>query len=113
MAPVNTSTTGSAAVFVADPDVLGRTASRIGDLADRLSSTGPLEPALLPAVVPQAARLAAALSQARRRQADTLSGFVGFYRASAVSLDETATHVDRADGDATASFRALGTGRLA
>jgi hypothetical protein len=105
MAIVIASRNSPAAALAADPDVLGNVASRIDEVADRLSATDPPQPAVLPAVVPQAARLEEALLQARRRQAEVLSGFAAFYRASATVIGDTAVRVDRAEGDASTTFR--------
>ncbi|MGJ0182347.1 hypothetical protein [Corynebacterium glyciniphilum] len=113
MAIVNASPNGSAAVLAADTDVLSTVASRIGTLADRLSSTGPSQPTVLLAGVPQAARLAAVLQQARERQVGLLADFVSFYRAGVTSLTSVADALDEAEDEAATSFRTLRTGRLA
>ncbi|OLT56129.1 hypothetical protein BJF89_11900 [Corynebacterium sp. CNJ-954] len=113
MAIVDTSPNGSLAVLAADTDVLRTVVTRIGDFADRLSSTVPGQPMVLTAGVPQAARLAATLHQARERQVGLLADFASFYRAGATSLSSVADGLNDAEDAATTSFRTLHTGRLA
>jgi hypothetical protein len=113
MAIVIASQYSSAAGLTADSEALGRAASRIGEVADRLSSTGPPQPAVLRAGIPQAARLEAALARARQRQADGLAAFSAFYRASAATLSDTAARMGGAEEDASMAFRTLRTGGAA
>ncbi|MDN5684955.1 hypothetical protein [Corynebacterium glyciniphilum] len=113
MAIVNASPNGSVAVLAADTDLLRTVVTRLGDIADRLSSTVPGEPTVLLAGVPQAARLAEALHQARERQVGRLADFASFYRAGATSLTSVADGLNDAEDAATTSFGTLHTGRLA
>ncbi|MEJ6549402.1 hypothetical protein PQI66_07590 [Corynebacterium sp. USCH3] len=112
MAIEKASPTGPAAVLTADAEALSSVASRVDDLADRLSTCGPSRPAVLPAVVPQAARLAAVLAQARGRQTDRLAGFAGFYRTSAAALTATARGLAATEEDSVNSFRTLHAGSV-
>ncbi|MDN6388057.1 MAG: hypothetical protein L0J86_10355 [Corynebacterium sp.] len=111
MAPAHESPTHAATGLVADVEALTSAASRADRVADLLttgaSGDGPAVPPVLPALVPQAAGLVAALQRARGRQADALAGFSGFYRASASSL--TTTAVDLAAGEAGAAAAFSGT----
>jgi hypothetical protein len=113
MAIVIASQYSSEAGLTADSKALGSAASRIGEVADLLSSTGPPQPAVLRAGVPQAARLEAALTRARQRQADSMSTFTVFYRASAATLTDTASRMARAEEDASMTFRTVRTGGAA
>lgn len=98
--------------MTADTGTLVRAAAGMDDVAAQLTSGAGAAgtPAVLPAPVPQAAALTAALEHIRDHQRTVVDGFARFYRDSAASLRATAGQLQ--DGEATSAgvFHSLGGG---
>lgn len=107
-------TSGTLGGVTADYNALHDAAAHVDDIGEQLSggaATG--VPAVLSAPVPQAAALTAALGRTREHQAAVLSGFAGFYRASAESIRSTAAYLRDGESASAHSFESLRHGGVA